>query len=373
MNAQMLDHQLDAIRKKVETAEQLSAADGEFLFEPEVDLHAVGELADAARRRKNGNAAYYNVNAHLNPTNVCRYRCELCAFSRDLGDSGAYVMGRDEILARGEEAVRNGCTELHVVGGLHPEKKFDWYHGILAALHEAYPKLLLKAFTAVEIARFAELTGWSVSRVLEKLIDTGLRCLPGGGAEILDWEIRRQICWKKPGGDRWLEVHREAHRLGLATNATMLYGHVERAEHRIDHMIRLRELQDETGGFQTFIPLAFHPDGTQLRGIRRTSGLDDLRTVAVSRLMLDNFEHVKAYWISLGVGTAQAALGYGADDFDGTVRHERIHHEAGSEAPEILTVQQIRRLIAETGREPVERDTLYRRVRRNGLEWEVES
>lgn len=373
MNTQTSNCRFDAIREKVETARRLSAADGEFLFEAEVDLHGVGELADLVRRRRNGNAAYYNVNAHLNPTNVCRYRCELCAYSRDAGDADAYVMSLDEILARGEEAVRHGCTELHVVGGLHPEKKFDWYHGMLGALHEAYPKLFLKAFTAVEIARFAELTGWSVRRVLEKLIDAGLRCLPGGGAEIFDREIRRQICAKKPGGDRWLEVHREAHRLGLATNATMLYGHVERAEHRIDHMIRLRQLQDETGGFQTFIPLAFHPDGTQFRDLRRTSGLDDLRTVAVSRLMLDNFEHVKAYWISLGVGTAQAALGYGADDFDGTVRHERIHHEAGSKGPEILTVQQIRRLIAETGREPVERDTLYRRVQRNGLEWEVES
>jgi aminodeoxyfutalosine synthase len=373
MNTQTSNSLLDAIRDKVEAGQRLSAAEGEWLFAPEVDLHAVGELADLVRRRKNGNVAYYNVNAHLNPTNVCRYRCELCAYSRDASDADAYVMGRDEILARGEEAVRNGCTELHVVGGLHPDKKFDWYHDLLAALHEAYPKLLLKAFTAVEIWRFAELTGWSVGRVLEKLIDAGLRCLPGGGAEILAPEIRRQICKKKPGGDRWLEVHREAHRLGLKTNATMLYGHVERAEHRIDHMVRLRELQDETGGFLTFIPLAFHPDGTQLADLHRTSGLDDLRTMAVSRLMLDNFEHVKAYWISLGVGTAQAALGYGADDLDGTVRHEKIHHEAGSQAPEILSVEQIRRLIAEAGREPVERDTLYRRVRRKGMEWDVES
>jgi aminodeoxyfutalosine synthase len=230
---------------------------------------------------------------------------------------------------------------------------------------------MLKAWTAVEITRFAQLTARSVENILSELIDAGLCCLPGGGAEIFDPEVRRQICPTKADAEAWLEVHRTAHRLGLKTNATMLYGHVESPEQRIDHLVRLRELQDETGGFQAFIPLAFHPEGTELSHLKRPTGLDDLRTMAVSRLMLDNFPHMKAYWISLGVPTAQIALGYGADDLDGTVRHERIHHDAGSTAPEILTVDQLEALIREAGRTPVERDTLYRRVIRGGLDWAV--
>jgi len=365
---------LDAVRRKVESGARLSPAEGEFLFRPEVDLHAVGQLADLVRRRKHGDVAYYNINAHLNPTNVCVYRCPLCAYSRDPGDPGAYVMTRDEILARGEEAASGGATELHVVGGVHPEKDLEWYLAILRALHEAFPRLHLKAWTAVEIAWLAERTGLSIRAVLEAMIEAGLGSLPGGGAEIFHPEVRRRIAPKKADAATWLEVHRTAHRLGLRTNATMLYGHVETPAQRIDHFVRLRELQDETSGFQAFIPLAFHPDGTGLAGLvpHRASGLVDLRVMAVSRLMLDNLDHVKAYWISLGVGTAQVALAYGADDLDGTVRHESIHHEAGSQAPESLGVEELCAVIAEAGREPVERDTLYRRVRRTGVEWEVE-
>jgi aminodeoxyfutalosine synthase len=234
--------------------------------------------------------------------------------------------------------------------------------------------LHLKAWTAVEIAWFAARSGQPVSAVLQQLIAAGLGSLPGGGAEIFDAEIRSQISPRKPDAATWLDVHREAHALGLRTNATMLFGHLEDARHRVDHLLRLRELQDQTGGFQAFIPLAFHPENTQMAHLRRVSGLVDLRVVAVSRLLLDNFDHIKAYWISLGVGTAQIALSYGADDLDGTVRHEQIHHDAGAQTPEVLPVDELRSLIVEAGCEPVERDSLYRRVRREGVgsgEWSV--
>ncbi len=360
---------LTQIENKVQAGQRLTAEEGISLLRPEVDLHWLGHLADQVRQRKSGQAVYYNLNAHLNPTNICLYRCGLCAYSCDPGDAKAFLMTDQEVLARGREAAENGCSELHIVGGVHPQKPYDWYRDLLGRLHESFPSLMLKAWTAVEITRFAQLTARSVESILEELIEAGLCCLPGGGAEIFAPEVRRQICPAKADGKTWLEVHRTAHRLGLATNATMLYGHVESLEQRIDHLIRLRELQDETGGFQTFIPLAFHPEGTELAHLARVSGLDDLRMTAVSRLMLDNFPHIKAYWISLGVPTAQIALGYGADDLDGTVRHERIHHDAGSTAPEILTVEELEALICEAGRIPVERDTLYRPVERQGREW----
>lgn len=362
----------ERIHEKVESGQRLSAADGEFLFRPDVDLHAVGELADLVRQRKNGEVVYYNVNSHLNPTNVCIYRCILCAYSRDEDDPRAYTMSDGEILARGQEAVDAGCTELHIVGGVNPQKGFDWYLGIIRRLHEAYPRLHLKAWSAIEIAWFAQITRRPVRSILEDLIVAGLGSLPGGGAEIFDPQVRTQICPRKPGARAWLGVHRAAHQLGLRSNATMLYGHLEHVEHRIDHLVHLRQLQDVSGGFQAFVPLAFHPERTRLRHLSRPSGLEDLRVMAVSRLMLDNFDHVKAYWISLGIGTAQTALAYGANDIDGTVRRERIHHEAGARSPQAVSVDELRALIAEAGRVPVERDTLYRRVRRNGKDWEVE-
>jgi aminodeoxyfutalosine synthase len=350
---------LPAIRHKIETHERLSATEAEWLFQPEVDLHAVGELADLACRRRHGNVAYYNINAHVNPTNVCVFRCPLCAYSCDAGDARAFVMSDDEILARAAEATRAGATELHIVGGAHPELDFDWALRILRRLHETFPNLHLKAFSAVEIARFAETAWQPVEWVLGQLLAAGLGSLPGGGAEIFAPLVRRRICPRKADGDAWLAIHKTAHRLGLRTNATMLYGHVETAADRVDHLMQLRQLQDETGGFQAFIPLPFHPRNTQLADLPPPSGLADLRTIAVSRLVLDNFDHVKAYWVSLGVGTAQAALAYGADDLDGTVRRERIYHDAGSQSPECLTVAEIRHLIREAGREPVERDSIY--------------
>ena len=356
---------LRPIREKVEAGERLSFDDGLLLYHPETPFHEVGQLANLVRERINGPVAFYNINTHLNPTNVCVFRCTFCAFRADLRDPKGYVMTDDQILARGREAVDHGCTELHIVGGLHHRKPFAWYLNIVRLLHDAFPALHLKAWTAVEINWFEFLTKRPVRAVLEVLIEAGLGSLPGGGAEIFDPFVRQQICDHKADADKWLEVHRTAHQLGLRSNATMLYGHVEQPKHRIDHLLRLRHLQDETGGFQTFIPLAFHPGNTQLAGLSKASSLLDLRTIAVSRLMLDNIPHIKAYWVMLGVGTAQAALSYGADDIDGTVRHELIYHEAGAKTPEAISVDEIRRLIIAAGRQPVERDTLYRQVMRD--------
>jgi aminodeoxyfutalosine synthase len=360
---------LESIRAKIEAGERLSFDDGLLLDSPAVPLNEVGALANLVRERKNGDRVYYNINTHLNPTNVCVYRCTFCAFRSDLRDPKGYVMSDEQILERGREAVESGCTEMHIVGGLHHQRKYDWYRNVIAILHAAHPQLHLKAWTAVEINWFQHLTGWSIWQILEDMRDAGLGSMPGGGAEIFHPEVRDQICEHKADAHNWLEIHRTAHELGLRTNCTMLYGHIEKSFHRIDHLVRLRELQDQTGGFQTFIPLAFHPDNTGLSHIRKPSSIMDLRTMAVSRLMLDNIDHVKAYWIMLGVGTAQTALAYGADDLDGTVRHELIYHDAGAETPEILTVDEIRRLIVEAGREPIERDTLYHRIERDGTAW----
>ena len=360
---------LRPIREKVEAGERLSFDDGLTLYSDAAPLPEVGELANLVRERKNGNAGYYNINTHLNPTNVCVYRCTFCAFRADLRSAKGYLMDEEQVRARGQEAVDNGCTELHIVGGLHHQAKYEWYRGVISTLHESFPELHLKAWTPVEIDWFARQTKKPIRWVLEDMIDAGVGSLPGGGAEIFHPEVRNKICEHKADSTRWFETHRNAHQLGLRSNCTMLYGHIEQAYHRIDHLIRLRDLQDETGGFQTFIPLAFHPDNTGLSHIKKPNALMDLRTMAVSRLMLDNIAHMKAYWIMLGIGTAQVALAYGADDIDGTVRHELIYHDAGAETPEILSVEQIRQLIQEAGREPVERDTLYHRVEREGNAW----
>jgi len=362
---------LDDIRQKVVDGRRLSAADGEFLFDESVDLHVVGELADLVRRRKCGDRVFYNVNAHLNPTNICFYRCSLCAYSRDQEDPGSFVLSDEEILNRGRQAVDAGCTELHIVGGLHPERRFDWYLGIIQKLHRAFPRLHLKAYSAVEIAWFAQMAKRPVRSILSDLIRVGLGSIPGGGAEIFDPEVRTQLCPRKADGRTWLGVHRAAHQLRLRTNATMLFGHLETAEHRIDHLVQLRQLQDVTDGFQAFVPLAFHPENTRLAHLPGPTSIQCLRTIAVSRLMLDNFDHIKAYWISLGLGVAQTALAYGADDFDGTVTSEQIHHAAGAESPEALSIGQLEHLIREAGREPQERDTLYRSVHRQGTKWEL--
>ena len=359
---------LAAIREKVEAGQRLSFDDG-LALEASHDLFAIGSMANLVRERYNGNFGYYNVNTHINPTNVCVYKCDFCAFRADLNDPRAYVMDKSKILERAGAAHDRGATELHIVGGLHHKLPFSYYVDIVRWIKDAYPEIHIKAYTGVEIEFFAKIARLSIREVLEQLVEAGLGSLPGGGAEIFHPEVREEVCGAKASTETWLEVHRTAHKLGLHSNATMLYGHIDKAHHRIDHMVRLRELQDETGGFQTFIPLAFHPDNSRMDEIPKPSGVMDLKTMAISRLMLDNFPHIKAYWVMLGVKTAQVALSFGADDIDGTIVHETIYHEAGAETPQEITVNEIRRLIAEAGRIPVERDTLYHKVDRDGATW----
>ena len=359
---------LELIREKVEAGERLDFDDG-LALEESLDLFALGSMANLVKERYTGNFAYYNVNTHINPTNVCVYTCDFCAFRADLGAAKAYVMDRDQVVERAAQASARGATEIHIVGGLHHKLPFEYYIDVVRWIKETAPEIHVKAYTAVEIEFFSKIARLSVEDVLRRLIDAGLGSLPGGGAEIFHPEVRDQICGAKASTERWLDVHRTAHRLGLHSNATMLYGHIDRPHHRIDHLIRLRELQDETGGFQTFIPLAFHPENSEMSHLAKPSGVMDLKTMAISRLMLDNFPHIKAYWIMLGLKTAQVALAFGADDLDGTVVHEKIYHEAGADTPQEVTVEEIRRLIREAGREPVERDTLYHRVVREGSRW----
>jgi len=359
----MTPDRLPAIRDKVFAGERLSFEDG-MALELHADLFFLGELANRVREKKNGNVGYYNVNQHLNPTNVCVYRCQFCAFRADLKSPKGYVMSDEQILERARNATAAGATELHIVGGLHHLRPYEWYRGIIQIIHDHYPRLHLKAWTAVEWDWFQRLTKRPLRDLIEEMKVAGLGSLPGGGAEIFDPEVRAVLCEHKADASMWLTVHREAHAAGLRSNATMLYGSIEKPEHRIQHLLELRNLQDDTGGFQTFIPLAFHPDNTRLTHIKKPSGLTDLRVMAISRLMLDNFDHVKAYWIMLGQKTAQVALSFGADDIDGTVVHEKIYHDAGSTSPQEMTVTEIRRLIDEAGRVPVERDTLYREVMR---------
>jgi aminodeoxyfutalosine synthase len=364
------DPEARSIVDKITAGERLSFEDG-LLLDQQFDLQTLGRLANQVREKRNGNLAFYNTNIHLNPTNVCVYRCRFCAFRADLKDEKAYTFTDDMLRQRVLEGRSGGATEIHVVGGLHHRKSFDWYLNVIRVIHETCPEIHIKAWTPVEIGWFSFITKKPVRWVLEQLVEAGLGSMPGGGAEIFDEEVRAKICEHKADSDVWFDVHRTAHELGLRSNATMLYGHLEEARHRIDHLLRLRKLQDETGGFQTFIPLAFHPENTELADIERSDILLDLRMIAVARLMLDNFDHIKAYWIMLGQQTAQLALSYGADDIDGTVVHELIYHDAGAETPEGMTVDQIHRLIKEAGREPVERDTLYRRVLRNGKDWSI--
>ncbi len=339
------------LETKIDNGEPLSFEDGVFLFR-DVDLHRAGALADSVRKRLHGDAVRYVVNAHLNPTNVCRIGCPLCAFGCSDVDSRAYVLDLDDIMRRVDRAVEFGITQLHLVSSVHPEKPYGWYRDILRTVHEKYPSLRLKAWTAVEIVNFSRLSGMSVREVLRDLQDVGLSSLPGGGAEIFNADVRQRIAPNKISADDWIAVHRTAHELGIPTNASMLFGHVETPEQRVEHLLRLRELQDETKGFDCFIPLVFHPKNTQL-DVSPISPQEILQTIAVSRLMLQNIPHVKAYWITLGEALAQVALSYGADDFDGTVFEERIHHDAGSSAPKGLSEQRLRELILGAGRQPL--------------------
>ena len=357
------------IEQKVKNSQRLSFDDG-MALEQCRDLFFLGEMANTVRERLNGNFAYYNVNTHINPTNVCVYKCDFCAFRADLDDPRAYVMDESQIRERTRQAHERGATELHIVGGLHHKLPFQYYVDIVKWIRDEAPEIHVKAYTAVEYEFFAKISRKTIRQTIEDMVEAGLGSLPGGGAEIFHPEVREQVCGAKASTDVWLDVHRTAHQLGLKSNCTMLYGHIDKALHRIDHLIRLRELQDETGGFQTFIPLAFHPDNSRMDEIPKPSGFMDLKTMAISRLMLDNIPHIKAYWVMLGMKTAQVALSFGADDIDGTVVHEKIYHEAGSDSPQEMCVADLERLIREAGRVPVERDTLYHRIERGEGGWQ---
>ncbi|OGV98117.1 MAG: aminofutalosine synthase MqnE [Nitrospinae bacterium RIFCSPLOWO2_02_39_17] len=349
------DSKLKKIEDKVINNQRLSFEDGVILFNSP-DLLGIGYLANIVRERKNGNSAYFITNRHINHTNICVNRCRFCAFSKDKGEEGAYEMSIDDVVgAVGGHRV----SEFHIVGGLHPDFPFQYYIDMLRILHSKYPDVHIQGFTAVEIDYLSGIAGLSIKDTLIKLRGAGLGSLPGGGAEIFAERVRKKICPEKISGREWLNVHMIAHQIGMKSNATMLYGHVETIEERVDHLARLRELQDETGGFMSFIPLAFHPKNTELDSISKTTGNMDLRILSVSRLMLDNFSHVKAFWIMVGPKLAQISLSFGVDDIDGTVIEEKITHSAGAETEQSLTKNELVRMIKEAGRIPVERDTLY--------------
>jgi aminodeoxyfutalosine synthase len=362
-NLRLNDSALKPLGEKVLAGQRLSFEDGVRLFNSH-NLLALGYLANEVREKLHGKRTYFNVNRHINPTNVCVASCRLCAFGRKPDAPGAYTMALEEAFRIAGENWREAVTEFHIVGGLHPDLPFQYYVDLLRGLKERFPHVHLKAFTAVEISYYSHQTRLSIREILERLKGAGLGSLPGGGAEIFAPHVRRVICDHKVGAYMWLKIHRAAHELGLPSNATMLYGHIESSEDRVDHLLQLRKLQDETRGFQTFVPLAFHPAHTALAHLPETSGFLDLKNVAVARLLLDNFPHVKAYWQSLTPRVAQVALRFGADDIDGTVVEEKIYHDAGATTPQAMTRKQIIRLIREAGCEPFERDTLYRPVTR---------
>ena len=355
------DPRLQPIAERVLAGERLDAEDALTLYRT-ADILAVGWLANYVRERLHGNKTYFNVNRHINPTNVCVAACRLCAFGRREDAPGAYTMALEEAWQTAASGYSEAVTEFHIVGGLHPDLPFQYFLDLVAGLKERFPRVHIKAFTMVEVAYLAKRAKLSIRETLEQLKSAGVDSLPGGGAEIFADRIRHIICDHKIDGQQWLETARTAHHLGLRSNATMLYGHIENDEDRVDHLLKLRGLQDETGGFQTFIPLAFHPANTPLQHLPKTTGLGDIRQIAVSRLVLDNFPHIKAYWQMLTPKISQIALRFGADDIDGTVVEEKIYHDAGATTPQGLRRQELVRLIREAGREPVERDTLYHPV-----------
>lgn len=357
------DQRLKPILEKVERGERLSFQDGVTMYRSS-DILSIGYMANIVRERMHGDVTYFNVNRHINPTDVCVASCRLCAFGKRAKDPKAYTMSLEEVWHKAGEGYSEAVTEFHIVGGLHPELSLDWFCQMLRGLKERFPQVHLKAFTMVEVAFLAQRAKISIRETLQRLIDAGVDSLPGGGAEIFSEPIRRIICDHKIDGSEWLKTARIAHELGLKSNCTMLYGHIETGEDRVDHLVKLREVQDKTGGFVTFIPLAFHPDNTALHHIPKTTGFLDLKNIAIARLMLDNIPHVKAYWIMMTPKIAQIALRFGADDIDGTVVEEKIYHDAGATTSQGLRRGDLLRLIREAGRVPMERDTLYRPVER---------
>lgn len=366
---QFEDLRLQPVAEKVVAGERLTPDDGVLLFETP-DLLGVGALADYATRRAHGNRVLFSANQHINPTNVCilRNTCVFCSFARLPKEEGAYTRSLEEVLAEAESARHNPTKEFHIVGGLHPKLRLSYYTDLIRGLKERHPTVHIKALTAVEIAHLARIERTSTRDVLTALKDAGLTSLPGGGAEVFSGAVRATIADRKLVSEDWLNVHREAHELGIPTNCTMLYGHVESARDRVEHLTMLRELQDESGGFLTYIPLAYHPDhnvlGEELgRTGTATTGFEDLKNIAVGRLFLDNIPHVKTHWPMVTPFISQVALHFGSDDVEGTVVYERVYHDAGAHTPMMLSYGELVRLIRDAGREPVERNSLYETVR----------
>jgi aminodeoxyfutalosine synthase len=382
---------LKKIEKKVLSGRRLTPEDAIGLFQSD-DIFSLGRLASLVSQRKNGNNVFFIQNHHINPSNICVNRCTFCAFSSSKGDKNAYELSIEEIIRKlGRQQSDNKklrrsevkkfstsqphnlstsktfvssppFTEVHIVGGLHPDRPFDFYLDLLKSIKQSFPSIHIKAFTAVEIDYFSRISGLNITRTLRALKEAGLDSIPGGGAEIFNRHIRNKLCPEKIDGKRWLDIIEKAHILHIKSNATMLYGHFETHKHRVDHMLKLRDLQDRTGGFQAFIPLAFHPMNTRINGGEYTSGIDDIKTIAISRLFLDNFPHIKAYWIMLGEKIAQLALLFGADDLDGTIIEEKITHSAGALSGNALTRTELITLIQAAGKTPVERDSFYQAI-----------
>ena len=363
------DPRLFPVADKVLTGRRLSPADAAALFDS-VDLLGIGGLADWANRTKNGDRVFVTANQHLNPTNVCilRKTCTFCSYARTPREEGAYTMSLDEAFAEAALARDTPVREFHIVGGLHPKLRLSYYEELIRGLKERQPGVEVKALTAVEIAHLARIEKLGIEETLLRLQAAGLDTMPGGGAEVFAKGVRRTIAERKLAAEEWLDVHRVAHRLGIRTNCTMLYGHVETVQDRVDHLDALRALQDETGGFLTYIPLAYHPDHNELgqqlgRTGTATTGFDDLKNLAIGRLFLDNFRHIKTHWIMNSMKVSQIALHFGVDDLEGTVRRERVYHEAGAQTPEWTTFAEIVRIVKDAGKRPVERNVRYDEVR----------
>ncbi|WP_263379531.1 aminofutalosine synthase MqnE [Granulicella paludicola] len=358
------DPALEPIARKVENGERLTFDDGLALYRTG-DILAVGWMANLVRERLHGDMTYFNVNRHINPTNICVASCRLCAFGRKKGEADTYTMALEEAWETAGKGLTEAVTEFHIVGGLHPDLPYEYYLDLVKGLKQRYPQVHVKAFTMVEIAFYAKKAKVSIAEAIDMMVAAGVDSCPGGGAEIFADRVRHIICDHKIDGSEWIDTARLVHKAGLRSNATMLYGHIENDEDRVDHMMKLRDLQDETGGFQTFIPLSFHPDHTALSHLPKSTGMTDIRQIAVSRLLLDNFSHIKSYWQMVTPKMAQISLRFGADDIDGTVVEEKIYHDAGAKTPQGLRRQDLVRLITEAGRVPFERDTLYREVTRS--------
>ncbi len=358
MGISFIDKKLESINSKVEKGARLSMEDGISLFKT-WDLNGLGAMADKVRRKLHGNKAFYVYNQHINYTNICKNRCLFCAFSVDKDDENAYCWSAEDIEKWLNDRIDEPVSELHIVGGLNPALTFDYFVDLLKIVKRIRPNAAVKAFTCVEIDYLSKISGFSIEKTISILMDAGLDMMPGGGAEVMSERVRKKLFPKKIGSERWLEIMESVHKAGLTSNATMLYGHIETIEERVEHLIKLRELQDKTHGFSAYIPLAFHSANTKLSDLPSTTAVDDLKNIAIARLMLDNFPHIKAYWVMIGEKLAQIALSYGADDLDGTIIEERITHTAGARSAKGLTRNELRDMIIAAGFIPVERDSFY--------------